>query len=128
MSGANLWHDDGTPRRPHPACPFCGADKIRSKYDDARCMGCLWKGTLTELAEFDLIRRPGARLLEFLETRGIGLAQFATEIGSDLANIRRYTHPKIGTDSVRCATPKTIVRWAAHLDVDVGSFYRRPKE
>lgn len=133
--GANLWHDDGSPRRPPPPCPLCGADQIRSNFDDAWCAGqgrCKWRGTLTELAEIELRRRPGARLLEFLEARGLDLGDFAFAVGmaskkSDaLSNIRRYTHtsPVERASATRSPTEAMVVRWAAYLGVDAGEFYR----
>lgn len=132
----NLWHDDGTPRRSPPACPLCGEDKIKSKFDEASCRGCEWTGTLTKVVEFDLLRRPGARLLDFLETRDIPLGRFALDIGlgntyaAALANIRRYTHPSPTRlpHSLRWPRTEMVVRWASYLGVDVGSFYRGAKE
>jgi hypothetical protein len=136
--GKNMWRDDGAPRRPHPACPFCGEDEIGSHFDKAWCCACSWKGTLTDLLELELRRRPGARLLEFLETREIPLGRFATDIGVDPANIRRYTNPpksadakgrdKEGKPAIKWPKTKMVLRWATYLDVEVGSFYRRSKE
>lgn len=140
----NLWREDGAPRQPHPACPFCGADEIGSHFDQAWCHACAWKGTLTTLLEFDLRRRPGARLLEMLAERGISLGKFALYVGAGqgdhaaLANIRLYTHPSPGADAtgrgksgrhaIRWPGPEMVVRWAEYLGVDVGRFYQPAKE
>lgn len=134
----NLWKPDGTPRQQHPLCPFCGADKIRSKFNEAWCDGrggCKWKGTLLELVEFDLQRRPGAQLLELLQVRGVSLGRFAFDIGlgstlaAAQANIRHYTHPTPGSGTSSLTWPKAamVVRWATYFGVDVGRFYQPTK-
>jgi hypothetical protein len=142
--GQNLWREDGAPRHPHPACPFCGAAEVGSLFDDAWCHACAWKGTLTTLLEFDLRRRPGRWLLELLEERGLSLGAFGLRIGAGrgdhaaLANIRRYTHPSPGADAngrgkdgrpvIKSPSEAMVVRWAEYFGVDVGLFYQPVKE
>jgi hypothetical protein len=127
----NLWKPDGTPRRKHPTCVFCGADEIESSFDDARCRGCGWKGSLIEFCELEFKRRPSLWLLDFLESREISLCGFALRVGmgrninSAQSNIRQYTHlTSAGLVGLKEPSRKMIVRWAISLGVDPGSFYR----
>jgi hypothetical protein len=130
-----LWKDDGTPAREHPACPFCDADAVESKFGEAWCRSCKWDGELAELLEADIRRRPGANLLSFLATRDISLADFAGQLwdGSRvaaLANIRKYTHPsKVkGPAALTWPGAAMLQRWAELLGVDPGSFHRPRRE
>jgi hypothetical protein len=127
----NLWKDDGTPRRKHPPCVFCGKDEISSEFDKAQCSGCGWSGSLTELLELEFRIRPGAWLLEFLARRELELGKFAlwNGLGADikqaLSNIRRYTHQTSkGPRSIKQPSSEMLIRWSAYLGVDPGSFYR----
>jgi Zn ribbon nucleic-acid-binding protein len=129
--GEDLWREDGTPRREHPRCVFCGADEIESSFDDAQCRACGWKGSLVELIELEFKVRPGLWLLDFLERREISLCSFALRIGMGRSigkaqsNIRKYTHPpSAGPAAIRDPSHKMVVRWAIALGVDPGSFYR----
>jgi hypothetical protein len=129
--GENLWREDGTPRRKHPSCVFCGADEIESSFDDARCRGCGWKGSLLEFYELEFKRRPSLWLLDFLERREISLCNFGLWLGmgrnaqSAQSNVRQYTHPRAaGPAGLKSPSHRMVVRWAIALGVDAGSFYR----
>lgn len=130
------WKEDGSPRRALPECPFCDSDTAESEFGAAWCRACHWSGTIAELLEADLRRRPGANLLAFLETREISLGAFARELwpaqdyAAALANARKYTHPSKskGPASLSWPGPAMLVRWAELLGVDPGSFLRPRRE
>ena len=131
-----LWKEDGSPRRELPECPFCDADASESEFEAAWCRSCGWRGTLAELVEADLRRRPGANLLTFLETRGQTLGAFARQLwpGQDyaaaLANMRKYTHPPKarGPAALSWPGPAMLQRWGELLGIDPGSFLRPRRE
>jgi hypothetical protein len=127
----NFWKADGTPRRKHPRCVFCGEDEIGSSFDTAWCHACAWKGSLTEFLELEFKRRPGLWLLDFLDSRGVSLCGFALWIGMGQnikdaqSNIRKYTHTTTtGPAGITSPSNKMVIRWASFLGVDPGSFYR----
>ena len=132
-----LWKEDGSPRRELPECPFCDADAAESEFDAAWCRACQWRGTLAELLEADLRRRPGVNLLAFLETRGVSLGAFARQLwpaqdyAAALANMRHYTHGRSkskGTASLKWPGPAMLLRWGELLGIDPGSFLRPRRE
>ncbi len=43
------WDEHGVPRAKHPPCPICGADEIGSRFGDAWCHCCAWRGPLLAL-------------------------------------------------------------------------------
>ncbi len=132
----SFWKEDGTPKREHPECPFCDAAAVESEFDKAWCRSCHWNGSLAELLEADIRRRPGANLLSFLETRGISLGEFAGQLWEGqtypaaLANIRKYTHPSPSKGIATLIWPGApmLLRWAELLGVDPGSFLRQRRE
>jgi hypothetical protein len=51
---AELWDENGTPRRPHRPCPQClSSDEVGSSFDDAWCCTCSWKGSLKTMHSID---------------------------------------------------------------------------
>ena len=131
-----LYKEDGSPLRELPVCPFCDADASESEFEAAWCRSCGWRGTLAELVEADLRRRPGANLLAFLATRGQTLGSFARQLwpaqeyAAALANVRKYTHPPKSRGPAGLSWPgaEMLVRWATLLGVDAGSFWRPRRE
>lgn len=43
------WDEYGKPRAKHPPCLICGADEIGSRFGDAWCHCCQWRGPLLAL-------------------------------------------------------------------------------
>jgi hypothetical protein len=126
-----LYKKDGSPRRELPECPFCDEDAAYSEFSSAWCRACSWSGTLAELLEADLRRRPGANLLTFLAARKISLGAFARQLWpaqqypAALANLRKYTHPsKRGPGAPTWPGPAMLQRWGDLLGIDPGSFLR----